>query len=58
MDILKMLGFVFVALGLALELPKILRDYREDRNLENFLELFGKIFMILAAIILAIGVFV
>ncbi|MGF0095591.1 hypothetical protein ACQRC6_04040 [Peptoniphilus sp. SGI.035] len=58
MDILRCLGFIFVALGLTLGIPKNLRDYREDKNLENFLELFGRIIMIPSAIILAIGVFV
>lgn len=57
MEVLKFLGFLFVALGLALGIPKKLREYREEKNLENFLELFG-IIMIPSAIILAIGVFI
>lgn len=58
MEILKFLGFLFVALGLALGIPKNLRDYREEKNLENFLELFGRIIMIPSAIILAVGVYI
>ena len=58
MEILKCLGFLLVALGLALGIPKNLRDYREEKNLENFLELFGRIIMVPSAIILAIGVYI
>lgn len=58
MEILKFLGFLFVALGLAAGIPKNLRDYREEKNLENFLELFGSIIMIPSAIILAVGVYI
>ena len=54
MEVLKFLGFLLVALGLALGIPKKLRDYREEKNLENFLELFGRIIMIPSAIILAV----
>lgn len=58
MEVLKFLGFLLVALGLALGIPKNLKDYREEKNLENFLELFGRIIMIPSAIILAIGVYI
>lgn len=58
MEVLKFLGFLFVALGLALGIPNNLRDYREEKNLENFLELFGSFIMIPSAIILAIGVYI
>ena len=54
MEVLKFLGFLLVALSLALGIPKNLRDYREEKNLENFLELFGRIIMIPSAIILAV----
>jgi len=57
-EVLKFLGFLFVALGLALGIPNNLRDYREEKNLENFLELFGRIIMIPSAIILAVGVYI
>ena len=58
MEFLKFLGFLFVAFGLALGIPKNLSDYREEKNLENFLELFGRIIMIPSAIILAVGVYI
>ncbi|MEQ2400756.1 hypothetical protein [Peptoniphilus hominis (ex Hitch et al. 2025)] len=58
MKILKFLGFLLVALGLALGIPKNLKDYREEKNLENFLELFGRIIMVPSTIILAVGVYI
>ena len=58
MEVLKFLGFLLVALGLALGIPKNLRDYREEKNLENFLELFGSIIMVPSAIILAVGIYI
>ena len=58
MDLLKCLAFIFFAIFWLREIPENLKNYKEDKSWENFLILLGKILMVIASIILAIGVYV
>lgn len=58
MDLLKCLAFIIFAIFWARQVPKNYKIYKEDKSWENFLILLGKILMVIASIILAIGVYV
>lgn len=58
MDLLKCLAFIIFAIFWARQVPENYKIYKEDKLWENFLILLGKILMVIASIILAIGVYV
>ncbi|MDU6743366.1 Uncharacterised protein [Peptoniphilus harei] len=58
MDALKCLAFIIFAIFWARQVPENYKIYKEDKSWENFLILLGKILMVIASIILAIGVYV
>ena len=58
MDLLKCLAFIIFAIFWARQVPENYKIYKEDKSCENFLILLGKILMVIASIILAIGVYV
>lgn len=58
MDLLKCLAFIIFAIFWARRVPENYKIYKEDKSWENFLILLGKILMVIASIILAIGVYV
>ncbi len=47
-----------LAIFWARQVPENYKIYKEDKSWENFLILLGKILMVIASIILAIGVYV
>ena len=58
MDLLKCLAFIFFAIFWAREIPEKFKIYKEDKSWKNLLALLGRIIMVVASIILAIGVYV
>ncbi|MDU3457014.1 MAG: hypothetical protein E7F47_03845 [Peptoniphilus harei] len=58
MDLLKCLAFIIFAIFWARQVPENYKIYKEDKSWENFLILLGKILMVIASIILALGVYV
>lgn len=58
MDLLKCLAFIIFAIFWARQVSENYKIYKEDKSWENFLILLGKILMVIASIILAIGVYV
>lgn len=57
MKLLKFLLFVYFAIFWAKEIPKIFRNYNEDKSSKNLLLLLGRLIMVVASIILAVGVY-
>lgn len=58
MDLLKCLAFIFFAIFWLREIPEIFRNYKEDKSSKNLLSLLGRLIMVFASIILAIGIYV
>ena len=58
MKIFKCLVYIIFAIFWAREIPKNFKDYKKEKNRENFLLLFGRSLMFLASLILAIGVYI
>ncbi|MDU5806417.1 MAG: hypothetical protein E6Z55_02985 [Peptoniphilus harei] len=58
MDLLKCLAFIIFAIFWARQVPENYKIYKEDKSWENLLALLGRIIMVVASIILAIGVYV
>ena len=58
MDVLKCLAFIIFAIFWAREVPENYKIYKEDKSWKNLLSLLGRLIMVLASIILAIGVYV
>lgn len=58
MDLLKCLAFIIFAIFWARQVPENYKIYKEDKSWKNLLSLLGRILMVLASIILAIGVYV
>lgn len=57
MKLLKFLLFVYFAIFWAKEIQKIFRNYNEDKSSKNLLLLLGRLIMVVASIILAVGVY-
>ncbi|WP_167627546.1 hypothetical protein [Peptoniphilus vaginalis] len=57
MKLLKFLLFVYFAIFWAKEIPEIFRNYNEDKSSKNLLPLLGRLIMVVASIILAVGVY-
>ena len=57
MKIFKCLGFIIFAIFWAREIPEIFKNYKKDKSRNNLLPVLGKLIMVLASIILAIGVY-
>ncbi len=57
MKIFKCLGFIIFAIFWSSEIPKNFKNYKKDKSRNNLLPVLGKLIMVLASIILAIGVY-
>lgn len=58
MDLLKCLAFIIFAIFWAREVPENYKIYKKDKSSKNLLSLLGRLIMVLASLILAIGVYV
>lgn len=58
MDLLKCLAFIIFAIFWAREIPENFKRYKEDKSWKNLLSLLGRLIMVMASVILAIGVYV
>lgn len=58
MDLLKCLAFIFFAIFWAREIPGNFKNYKEDKSSKNLLSLLGRLIMVIASIILALGVYI
>lgn len=58
MKIFKCLAFIIFSIFWAREISKNFKDYKKEKNRENFLLLFGRSLMFLSSLILAIGVYI
>ncbi len=58
MDLLKCLAFIIFAIFWAREVPENYKIYKKDKSSKNLLSLLGRLIMVLASIILAIGVYI
>lgn len=58
MDALKCLAFIIFAIFWAREVPENYKIYKKDKSSKNLLSLLGRLIMVLASLILAIGVYV
>lgn len=57
MDLLKCLAFIIFVIFWAREIPEIFKNYKKDESRKNLLPVLGRLIMVLASIILAIGVY-
>lgn len=58
MDALKCLAFIIFAIFWAREVPENYKIYKKDKSSKNLLSLLGRLIMVLASIILAIGAYI
>lgn len=58
MKLLKFLFFVCFAIFWAREIPEIFINYKKDKSRNNLLPLLGRLIMVIASIILAVGVYI
>lgn len=57
MDLLKCLAFILFAIFWARGIPGQFKIYKEDKSKKNLLPLLGRLIMVVASIILAVGVY-
>lgn len=58
MNTLRFFAYLLIVLGLGLQIPNRLEDYKKEKNLENLLMLLSSIIIVPAAIILVIAYFI
>lgn len=58
MNKLRSFAYLLIALGFGLQIPKKLKNYKKEKNLENLLMLLSSLIIVPAAIILVIAYFI
>ena len=54
---LKAIAFTLIFLGTSLQLPSKIREYKDDKSIDNLLEMLAYILIAIGSLLLALGYF-